>query len=108
MILLLFLFGGAVGAQWFVDVESGMVNNASNDVRIPGDTGTPFSLTDDFGVESSLFFRLRLGYRFGKRHTLSVLGAPLSLDASGVSDRPIFFYEEHFPAGICRSESIFE
>lgn len=77
--------------KWFLDLETGGVFSGYNDVRIPGDTGTLFSLTDDFSTPSSLFFRFRAGYKFNPRHSVFVLIAPLSLSGSGTVNRPIDF-----------------
>jgi hypothetical protein len=41
-------------------MESGLVTTGYNDVRIPSNGGTLFSLKDDFNVRSSFFYRLRL------------------------------------------------
>jgi len=41
-----------------------------------------------------------LGYQFHPRHTVSVLWAPLSLDASGSVGRAILFFEEEFSPGV--------
>ena len=74
LILVLFVCAAMpVGASFFVDVEGGAVGSSYNDIRIPGDTGTMFSLTD--GLESKVepFFRLRVGMTLGRRHTLSLL-----------------------------------
>jgi len=93
-------FTGTANAQLFFDVESGYVFNGYNDVQIPGDTGTRFSLTEDLKAESSFFYRLRMGMILGERHTISALYAPLSIQASGSLNKPVFFFEEVFPAGI--------
>jgi hypothetical protein len=85
-------------AKWFLDFETGLVSSGYNDVRIPGDTGTEFSLTKDLQTDSSVFFRFRLGYQFKDRHTISAFVAPLSLDASGRVNQDILFFEETFPA----------
>ena len=76
---------------WFVDFEAGSVFPGYCDVRIPGDTGTLFSLTDDFSTSSSLFVRLRAGFRFHPRHTVMVLFAPLALVGVGRVDFPLDF-----------------
>jgi len=94
------IFVGNAESQWFVDIESGYVFNGYNDVQIPGNTGTRFSLTDDFQAESSFFYRLRMGLLLGERHTLSALFAPLSIQASGQLDKPVIFFEEEFSAGV--------
>ena len=75
--------------KWFVDLESGGVFPGYCDVRIPGDTGTLFSLTDDLSTDPSLFVRIRAGWRFHPRHTVLVLFAPLTLDGGGSVDFPI-------------------
>jgi hypothetical protein len=85
--------------KWFVDVETGGVFPGYSDVRIPGDTGTLFSLTDDLSTDSSLFIRFRVGFRFHPRHTVTVLVAPLSLNGGGTVDFPIDFNGLTFPAG---------
>jgi len=87
-------------SQWFVDLETGLAFSGYNDVRIPRDTGTQFSLSEDLKTDSAFTFRLRLGYQIGSKHTLSVLLAPLSLNASGRVNKSIRFFEEDFPAEI--------
>ena len=82
-----------------VDVESGLVTSGYNDVRIPGDTGTLFSLSEDLSTESAAFVRARVEYTLGERHTLSALYAPLSLEASGILAGDVAFAGEVFPAG---------
>jgi len=48
------------GAQWLLDLEGGLARSGYNDVRIPGDTGTLFSLSEELDASSATFFRLRL------------------------------------------------
>jgi hypothetical protein len=96
--LFLLLASQMVYSQANLDLETGVVSSMYNDVRIPNETGTLFSLTDDLQTDSKPFFRLRLGYRFGKKHNLIVLFAPLSLNASGQYDQEIHFNGEDFPA----------
>jgi len=84
--------------RWFVDFEAGSVFPGYCDVRIPGDTGTLFSLTDDFSTSSSLFVRLRAGFRFHPRHTVMVLFAPLALVGVGRVDFPLDYNGLTFPA----------
>jgi hypothetical protein len=84
--------------EWFLDAEGGWVWCTKNDVRIPGDTGTPFSLANDFSLESKFAFRVRLGYQVHPRHSLSVLYAPLSLNAEGRVNKDIFFNGVTFSA----------
>ena len=62
-------------AQWGLEVETGRVSSGYNDVRIPGDTGTRFSLSEELSIAPSAFFRARINIVL-KRHTLSLLAAP--------------------------------
>jgi len=94
---LLLTFSNAY-SQWFIDVETGPAFSGYNNVAIPRDTGTRFSLSKDLKTDSAFFFRLRLGYQIGQKHTLSVFVAPLSLNASGSVNKSIRFFEENFPA----------
>ena len=58
-------------AQPSLDFETGFVSAGYNDVRIPGDQGTLFSLTDDLLSASSFFIRLRAEYKIreiGRAH----------------------------------------
>lgn len=96
--LLLFISIMPASAQIIVDVESGVILNASNDVRIPNETGTFFSLTDDLEADPDYFVRGRITYPITDRHILSVLLAPLRVEAQGRSTREILFNGERFPA----------
>ena len=95
-------FAAASGAQtrrWSLDFENGAAFNGMNDVASPGDTGTRFSLTDDFQSKSGYFFRLRMTWQLGRRHALSALAAPLRLTASGPAPKDIRFFGAEIPAG---------
>jgi hypothetical protein len=70
-----------------------------NDTRIPGDGGRDLSLVDDLKTSPAPAFRLRLGYRLGKRHLISALYAPLQMTARGSVDRDISFMGTTYPAG---------
>jgi hypothetical protein len=98
--LILFLFPKQGAAQVFLDFETGGVFSGYNNVRIPGDTGTLFSLSRDLTTKSSLFYRLRLGFTFKERNHLSILYAPLTLNATGQVNQAITFFEEVFPPSI--------
>lgn len=85
--------------RWRVDVENGAVFSGRNDVRIPGNSGTLFSLTETLASETEYFWRVRADVRLGRKHVLSALAAPLQIDASGRFDRPVSFAGEAFAAG---------
>ncbi len=95
-----FVFTPSAFSQIEFDVESGAVFMGYNDVRIPGDAGTLFSLSEELEADTEFFYRFRLFYALGERHNLGLLYAPLSLRSSGQLDRPLVFEGETFSANI--------
>jgi len=85
-------------AQLDLDIESGVVFSGYNDVRIPGDKGTLFSLSEELESDPGVFYRIRVFYHFNDRHHLGALYAPLSINAAGQLDRNLLFEGETFPA----------
>jgi hypothetical protein len=84
----------------FAEVESGWAIPGYNDVRIPGDTGTLFSLNSGpISTASAPYFRLRLGATFAVRHTVYLTAAPLRLQARGTLTSDVDFNGSTFPAG---------
>jgi hypothetical protein len=81
------------------ELEAGFVFAGRNDVRIPGSGGTAISFTDDLQTDPAPVFRVRLGYRFGERHLITALYAPLQVNATGAVDRDVSFSGGTYPAG---------
>jgi hypothetical protein len=98
LLLLLLCIYSQGSSQLWTELEAGAVGTAYNDVRIPGSSGSFFSLSDDLGGETELFYRLRAGYRFGPRNEVMVLFAPLELTYQGSFQQPVEFFGEAFPA----------
>ncbi len=87
-------------AQASLDVESGVVFDGYNNVRVPGKGGTLFSLSDDLNTLTKVFYRLRLSYLFNKKHYVSLLYAPLTLTAEGSFDTPVTFEQTVFSPNV--------
>lgn len=85
--------------QVFLDYENGLALPGYNDVQVPRETGTRFSLTEDLKTDAGYFFRIRLGIQWKDRHTISVFAAPFRLRASGSVGRELVFFEETFGPG---------
>jgi hypothetical protein len=84
----------------FADVEPGWAIPGYNDVRIPGDTGTLFSLNSGPVTTSSApCFRLRLGATFARRHAVFASAAPLRLQVRGTLPGDVSFDGGLYPAG---------
>ncbi len=84
-------------AQLRLDVETGIVFSGYNDVRIPNETGTKISLTDDLKTDPNLFSRAKLIYKINDKHTITALVAPLRLEAEGSVNKTVRFEDEEFP-----------
>jgi hypothetical protein len=97
--ILLLLGTSRVHAQFFADLETGVAGSGYNDVRIPGDQGTFFSLQTDLDAKPGFFYRVRAGYTINDRHTISLLYAPLELTSEGTPGFDILFEGETFDAG---------
>ncbi|NOT45878.1 MAG: hypothetical protein HOP14_14855 [Acidobacteria bacterium] len=85
--------------SWEVQVENGAAFSGGNDVRIPGDSGTLFSLTDDLTSDTTYYWRVRASLRAGERHVISALVAPLEIHAGGLFERPVQFAGTTFLPG---------
>ncbi|KQC04121.1 MAG: hypothetical protein APR54_08965 [Candidatus Cloacimonas sp. SDB] len=77
-----------------LDVETGALFSGYNDIRIPGDEGTLFSLSEELETDVIPFYRLRAFYSFNSRHHLGVLLAPLSVKSEGKLDRDLNFQDK--------------
>lgn len=98
--------GGATGAGGdthtpgvTLELESGAVGYARNDVRIPNDGGTLFDLRDLTGSGPELYGRLALTWRFGDRHALRFTAAPLHISGTGVLEDDVIFESSEFLGG---------
>lgn len=103
IIFILFFIGAlfAVPSQRFLfDLESGVALSGYNDIRIPNTTGTLISFSEELETDPAWFVRGRLTYYFNKRHSVSILIAPLTLNASGSVDREVIFEDESFAANV--------
>ncbi len=95
---------GAYCGQWLLDAEAGAAFTGYNDVRIPSDSGTFFSLADDIVPSAAPALRLRFGASRG-RHSLFALAAPLTVRGEGTLARDILFHGKRFPAGTAINSS---
>jgi hypothetical protein len=83
-----------------VEFETGWSALGYADVRIPGDTGSDISLTEDLSAEARPYVRGRMRVALTDRQTLLILVAPLTLHSTGTINRPVDFEGESFDAGV--------
>lgn len=89
----------AQNLSWRVGLDVGAAWQSRNDVQIPGDTGTRFSLDDLVGSGPIPFYRLELSYDLKPRHSLRFLLAPFEYTETGTLDKNVFFVNQSFDAG---------
>lgn len=85
-------------AQLSFDLETGLAMSGYNDVRIPGDKGTLFSLSQELKADNTVFYRVRLSYSLDSRNSFSILIAPLTIKSAGALARDVQFENVNFPA----------
>ncbi len=78
-------------SQGFLDIESGVIFIGYNDVRIPGNSGTLFSLKKDLLIKPAPYIRINMGYQIKERHYVGLLYAPLTIKATGRLDNELRF-----------------
>ena len=85
--------------RWRLELEGGALWQSRNDVAVPGDTGTRFSLIDLTGTGASAVGRLSLDWDPWERHGFRFVYAPLSVDGDGDLAGPVDFNGTSFAPG---------
>jgi len=93
------MFPPRARAEYVLNLQGAAVFTEKNDVRIPGDSGTKFSLSDDLSADTEYTGRVEAGYIHKARDYFGIVIAPLSVDSHGSVDRDISFNATTFPAG---------
>lgn len=91
---------GAGQKKFSIEIEAGPVWQSRNDVRIPNDTGTKFSMRDIQGNGPFAAARVYFDYAFRPKHELRVLAAPLSVTATGQLPATTSFAGKTFAPGM--------
>jgi len=100
MALTVLLFGSTtVSAEYVLNLQGAAVFTEKNDIRIPGNSGTKFSLSDDLSADTTYTGRLEAGYIHKAKDYFGITVAPLSVDSHGRVDRNIDYAGTTFPAG---------
>lgn len=84
-------------AQSYVTFEGSGAWQSRNDQRIPGDTGTKFSISD-FKTGPFLGYRVYAGHIWNNTHELRALYAPFAFKVSGTFGHPVDFQGTTFAA----------
>lgn len=79
-------------------LEGGALFQTRNDVQIPPDTGTRFSLVNPLGKGPLPYVRGEGKYAFNARHRLRLLIAPLTIEKTGRLDNTVVYHGATFLA----------
>jgi len=85
--------------QWQFELAAGAAWQNRNDVRIPGNTGTEFSLKDLAGSGPYPSIRFEGFYHIKGPHGLRLMLAPFEYTESGVLPYDVLFVDKTFNAG---------
>jgi hypothetical protein len=103
LVLLLVCASVTAGAQELprvvLEVEAGSTWLARNDVQIPNEEGTRFSLSDLIGAGPSPIVRLQATWHINDRHSVRGVYAPVLIEAPGTPATPLLFAGTGFDAG---------
>ncbi len=85
--------------EWQFEVAAGAAWQNRNDVRIPGNTGTEFSLKDLAGSGPYPSLRFEGFYHIKGPHGLRLMLAPFEYTETGTLPYDVFFVDKTFSAG---------
>lgn len=98
ILLLLTTFTRPAFAQTYLSAEGDLTWQTRNDQRVPGNSGTPFALTD-FGKGPFPTGRIYVGHILNKRHEFRALYAPLEFKVNGRFDETVNYAGGVFAPG---------
>ncbi len=83
-----------------LEVEGGALWQSRNDVRIPGDSGTRFSMADLIDEGPFPVARVTGDWDIDGRHAVRAVLAPIEFDGTGTLDQTTSFDGQTFAAGV--------
>jgi hypothetical protein len=99
-IFLLFIgFQIPAGAEFVTSFQGAAVCCSYNDVRLPGDTGTNLSYTEDLDTDTVFSPRIEAGYEFDFPLYIGFMASLLRLEAAGTLDKTVYYDNLTFNPG---------
>jgi hypothetical protein len=86
--------------RFAVTLEGAVAWQERNDVRIPPDSGTEFSVVDLIGRDPTPSARVEVVVEATERQQLRFVYAPLRFEDRGILPRPVAFAGRQFPPGL--------
>jgi len=105
ILVFLFIIGTDAAAnegrnRFGVEVEGGAFWFSENQVQIPGDSGTRFSLLDLTSRGPTAYFRLSGSWDLNPRHGFALTIAPLQAKGTGTLSQTVRFADQNFAPGV--------
>ena len=105
ILVFLFIIGTDAAAnegrnRFGVEVEGGAFWFSENQVQIPGDSGTRFSLLDLTSRGPNAYFRLSGSWDLNPRHGFALTIAPLQAKGTGTLSQTVRFADQNFAPGV--------
>ena len=91
---------GQDSERFEINLEGGLTWQNRNDVRVPNETGTLFSIPDLIGKGPYGVFRAEADLKINERHGFRLVFAPLQITDSGTPSTLISFAGEEFLPGV--------
>lgn len=86
-------------AEFLTSFQGAYVYSSYNDVKLPGDTGTKLSYTDDLDSDPVFSPRIEAGYEFEFPVYIGIMASLLRLEAKGQLDKTVYYDGLVFNAG---------
>jgi hypothetical protein len=96
--LTIVVYTDASATDWQFLAEGGAVFQTVNDVAIPSETGTRFSVVDAIGSGPQPYVRLEAKYQLSQKHRQRLLIAPLSIAQNGKLEKNVSYDGNNFTA----------
>ncbi len=88
-----------------LEIEGAAVWQSRNDVQIPNETGTRFSLINVVSKGPYGAFRVEAAFDLTDRHGFRFIAAPLSIEDTGFLDKQVLFAGGTFDSGVATTTS---
>jgi len=91
IILIVLIFNNYVSAEFISSFQGAAVFSSYNDVKLPGDTGSKLSYTDDLDSDPVFSPRFEAGYEFEFPVYIGFMASLLRLEAEGTLDKTVYY-----------------
>jgi hypothetical protein len=91
IIMFVLIFNNYAAAEFITSFQGAAVYSTYNDVKLPGDTGSTLSYTDDLDSDPVFSPRIEAGYEFEFPVYIGFMASLLRLESSGTLDKTVYY-----------------